>query len=110
MEFKTTDLIHLGQYTIDTIEDPENEIDIKPEIINSLKKEITFTKRFIGAIPQGHAELENIVSYFARQREIVDEVVKRPYVKPDIEFTVKFIASNQRRINSILTSGAAEPI
>jgi len=102
MEPTLANLISLGQYAIDTIEDPNSEIDIRPEIINGLKKEVTITKRFIGDIPQDDPELEKILSHFKRHEEIVDEVAGRPHMKLDIEFTVRFITSNQRRINEIL--------
>lgn len=96
------DLYSLGQYAIDTIEDPRNEIDIKPEIVNDLKKEVTRTKRMISQVPQDNPELDKIVSYFKKHRTIVDEVAQKPLISMDIEFTVRFITSNQRRINEIL--------
>lgn len=96
------DLISLGQYVINVVEDRNNEIDIKPEVINALKKEVLFTKRFIGDIPQDDPELNKMVAFFKRQKPIVDEVIQKPHLTLDIEFTVKFIASNQCRINDIL--------
>lgn len=96
------DLTSLGQYVIKALEHPDNEIDIKSDILNSLKKEVTLTKRFMGDISQDDAELKKIVSYFNRQKEIVDEVILTPHLKQDIEFTTKFVASNQKRINVIL--------
>jgi hypothetical protein len=97
------DLASLGQYTIDAIEDSQNEIDIKPEILNDLKKEVTATKRVIKDVPQNDPELNKIVSYFRKHRKIVDEVTQKPLVNMDIEFTIRFVCSNQRRINEILS-------
>ena len=102
MVLAIADLISLGQYTIDTIEDSKNEIEIKPEILNDLKKEVTITKRVISDVPQNDPELNKIVSYFKKHKEIVDEVAQEPLINMDIEFTIRFIASNQRRINEIL--------
>lgn len=102
MVLAIADLIYLGQYTIDTIEDSKNEIAIKPEILNDLKKEVTITKRVISDVPQNDPELNKIVSYFKKHKEIVDEVAQKPMMNMDIEFTIRFIASNQRRINEIL--------
>ena len=102
MKLAITDLIDLGQYAVRTIEDTKNGIEIKAEILNDLKKEITITKRFMGEVPQDDSDLNKTVSYFNRHKEIVDEVVKNPNLKMDIEFTIRFIASNQRRINEIL--------
>ena len=95
-------LLSIGEYTIKALEHPDNEVDIKPEILNALKTEVTVTKRFHGEIPQEHSELNKMVSYFKRQEEIVDEVIRRPQLQQDIEFTAKFIASNQKRLNEIL--------
>ena len=102
MTLSLKELYDLGQYTIDTIEDPKSEIDIRPEIINDLKKEVTRTKRMVSDIPQEDAELNKIVSYFKKHRAIVDEVARKPLISMDIEFTVRFITSNQQRINEIL--------
>jgi hypothetical protein len=102
MTLSLKDLYDLGQYTVDTIEDPRNEIDIRPEILNDLKKEVTRTKRMISDIPQDNPELKNIVSFFKKHRAIVDEVAQKPLISMDIEFTARFITSNQRRINEIL--------
>jgi len=102
MDLAISDLLYLGQYTIDTIEDPKNEIDIKPEALSDLTKEVTITKRIISDVPQDDPELNKIVSYFKRHKEIVDEVIQKPLIELDIEFTVRFITSNQRRINEIL--------
>ena len=104
MDLAISDLFYLGQYTIDTIEDPKNEIDIKSDVLSDLKKEVTITKRIISDVPQDDPELNKIISYFKRHKEIVDEVIQKPQNKPDIEFTVRFITSNQRRINEILKS------
>ena len=95
-------LISLGQYVIDAVDNPNNEIDIKAEVLNTLKKEVLYTKRFIGDIPQDNSELNKMASFFKRQKQIVDEVIQKPHLTLDIEFTVKFIASNQCRINEIL--------
>lgn len=102
MALSLADLFSLGEYTIRTIEDPKNEIDIRPEILEDLKKEVTRTKRMISDVPQDDAELNKMVSYFRKHRTIVDEVAQKPLIPMDIEFTVRFIASNQRRINEIL--------
>ncbi len=102
MDLVLADLVYLGQYTIDTIEDSRNEIDIKPEILNDLKREITATKRVISDVPQNDPELNKIVSYFKKHKEIVDEVAQKPLINMDIEFTIRFICSNQHRINEIL--------
>lgn len=102
MGLSLTDLFSLGEYTIHTIEDPENEIDIRPDILEGLKKEVTRTKRMISSVPQDNPELDKIVSYFRKHRTIVDEVAQRPLIQMDIEFTVRFITSNQKRINEIL--------
>ncbi|MCP3876224.1 MAG: hypothetical protein GY699_24160 [Desulfobacteraceae bacterium] len=95
-------LLSLGQYTIAALENPDNEVDIKSEVLNDLKQEVIITKRFHGSIPQENAELNKMVSYFKRQEEIVDEVIQRPQLQQDIEFTAKFISSNQKRLNEIL--------
>lgn len=97
-------LISLGKYAIEALEDPDNEIDIRSDMLAALKKEVTFTSRHAGAIPQDDPELNKIVSYFTRQKEIVDEVVSRPHLKMDIEFSVKYITSNQKRVNEILSN------
>ena len=102
MKLEIANLIDLGQYAIKTIEDTKNEIDIRAEILNDLKRELTTTKRFMGDVPQDDPDLNKILSYFNRHKEIVDEVVKKPHLKMDIEFTIRFIASNQQRINEIL--------
>lgn len=102
MTLSLKDLYDLGQYTINTIEDPRSEIDIRPEILNELKKEVTRTKRMISKVPQDDTDLNQIVSYFKKHRGIVDEVAQKPLISMDIEFTVRFITSNQRRINEIL--------
>lgn len=101
------DLYHLGQFTIETVEDPNNEIDIKPDVLNDLKREVTATKRISAEVPQDNTELNKIVSFFQRHKEIVAEVSQKPLINMDIEFTVRFIASNQRRINEILTGLSA---
>ncbi len=102
MDLAIADLVYLGQYTIDTIEDSKNEIDIKPDILNDLKREVTVTKRVISAVPKNDPELNKIVSYLKKHKEIVDEVAQKPLINMDIEFTVRFICSNQHRINEIL--------
>jgi len=102
MDLVISDLFYLGQYTIDIIEDPKNEIDIKPEVLSDLKKEVTITKRIITDVPQDDPDLNKIVFYFKRHKEIVNEVIQKPLIKLDIEFTVRFITSNQRRINDVL--------
>ncbi len=102
MDLAIADLVYLGQYTIDTIEDLKNEIDIKPEILNALKREVTTTKRVISDVPQNDSELNKIVSFLKKHKEIVDEVAQKPLINMDIEFTVRFITSNQYRINEIL--------
>ena len=96
------DLLSIGEYTIEALEHPDHEVDIKSGVLDSLKREVTATKRFHGNIPQENEELKKIVSYFKRQEEIVDEVIQRPQLQQDIEFTAKFIASNQKRLNEIL--------
>ena len=101
-ELTATTLTSLGEYAIHELEHPKNEVDIRSDMLQELKKEVTLTKRFTGAIPQDDPDLENMASYFNRQKEIVDEVVEKPHVKADIEFTIKFITSNQQRINTIL--------
>ena len=103
-DITTESLISLGQYVIEALEHPDNEIDIKSDIIDALKKEVAITKRFMGKISQDDKELKKIVSYFNRQKEIVDEVIQRPHLKQDIEFTGKFIISNQKRVNEILNN------
>ncbi|MBU1343608.1 MAG: hypothetical protein KKE44_19505 [Proteobacteria bacterium] len=95
-------LISLGQYAIDALEHPDNEIEIRPDMLNALKGQVTLTRRFTGKIPQDDEELNKLVFYFTHQKEIVDEVVQRPHLKQDIEFTAKFIMSNQKRVNEIL--------
>ncbi len=102
MDITIAKLTSLGQYTIDVIDNLKNKIKINPDIINNLKKEVTVTKRYIGKIPQDDPELNQIVSYFTNQNEIVDEVAAKPDMKRDIEYTVRFITSNQLRINEIL--------
>ena len=103
MELTLNELFHLGQYAIDAVESPTSEVDIKPQILENLKNEVTITKRMMNAkIPQDHPELNKIVSYFKNHQSIVDEVLKKPLINLDIEFTLKFIASNQKRINEIL--------
>lgn len=102
MALSINDLYALGEYTIGVVEHPDSEIDIRPEVLNELKKQVTLTKRITADIPQDDPELNKIISYFQRHREIVDEVAKKPLINLDIEFTVRFIASNQRRINEIL--------
>jgi len=97
-------LLFLGQYVIDSIENPENEIDFESEILAGLKEEVVFTRRYNGDIPQDNPDLNRIVSFFDRQKKVVNEVVERPHVKLDIDFTIKFIASNQNRINKILNA------
>ncbi len=102
-ELSTEDLVSLGQYLIDVLENTDYEIDIKSDMIDNLKKEVTITRRFIGNITQDNTELNKIVSYFKRQKDIVDEVILKPHLKQDIEFTTKFIISNQKKINEIIT-------
>ncbi len=102
MALTKENLLFLGQYIINSIENPENEIDLKPEVLSTLKKEVLYTKRYNGDIPQDSPDLKRVVSFFDRQKAVVDEVVASPHVKLDIEFTIKFIASNQCRINEIL--------
>ncbi len=102
MGLSLKDLYSLGQYTIGIIEDPKNEIDIRPEILNKLKREVTATKRVISEVPQDNLELNKLVSYFKKHKTIVDEVAQKPLIGMDIEFTLRFITSNQRRINEIL--------
>lgn len=96
------DLYSLGQYTVHIIEDPRNEIDIRPQILSDLKQEVARTKRMISDVPQDNQELDTLVSYFKKHRSIVDEVAQQPLMRMDIEFTVRFITSNQKRINEIL--------
>lgn len=100
------ELISLGKYVVHAMENPDNEIDIRWDILDTLKKEVTFTERFMGSVPQDDPELMKIISYFNRQTEIVDEVILRPHMKQEIEFTVKFITSNQKRINTILNDAS----
>ena len=102
-ELSTKNLISLGQYLIDALENPDYGIDIRSDMIDTLKKEVTITRRFIGSITQDNTELNKMVSYFKRQIDIVDEVILKPHLKQDIEFTTKFIISNQKRINEIIT-------
>ena len=102
MDLTLPDLCYLAQYTIDTIENPRNEIDVNQALLNDLKKELTTTKRVHSLIPQDNSDLNKIVSYLKKHKEIVDEVVQKPLIKMDIEFTLRFITSNQKRINAIL--------
>jgi len=102
MDLTLSDLLHLAQYTIDTIENPKNEIDVNQILLNALKQELTHTKRVNSPVPQNNAELNKMVSYFKKHKEIVDEVVQPPLIKMDIEFTLRFITSNQKQINELL--------
>jgi hypothetical protein len=103
-ELNTKDLTFLGQYLIDALENPDYEIDLRSDMINTLKKEVTITRRLIENITQEDAELKKIASYFKRQKDIIDEVVLKPHLQQDIEFTTKFIISNQKRINEIINN------
>jgi hypothetical protein len=47
----------------------------------------------------------NLIKWFlilSDKKKIVDEAVLRPYLRQGIEFTAKFIASNQKCVNEIL--------
>ena len=103
MDLKLSDLFYLAQYTIDTIENPRNEVDVNHVLLNELKQELTRTRRVHSSIPQSNNELNKMVSYFKKHKEIVDEVVQKPVIKMDIDFTLRFITSNQKKINEIIT-------
>ncbi len=75
MDLILSDLFYLAQYTIDTIENPRNEIDVNHVLLNELKQELTHTRRVHSTIPQNNKDLNKMVSYFKKHNELVDVLV-----------------------------------